>query len=61
MDNTEAIKAISITAQRFIAVCDVQKYVDYLRSLGVSDEQMKSFCYDYIIANSDLAEEEDDD
>lgn len=61
MDNTEAIKAISITAQRFIAVCDVQKYVDYLRSLGVSDEQMKSFCYDYIIANSDLAEEEGDD
>lgn len=61
MKNTEVLNTISVTAQRFIAACDVQKYVDYLRSLGVSDEQMRSFCYDYIIANSDLAEEEDDD
>lgn len=61
MRNTEAMRTISITAQRFIAACDVQKYVDYLRDLGVSDEHMKSFCSDYIIANSDLAEGEEDD
>lgn len=61
MKNTEALTTISVTAQRFISAGDAQKYVNYLRDLGVSDEQMKSFCSDYIIANSDLAEGEEDD
>ena len=38
MKNTVAMRTISITAQRFIAACDVQKYVNYLRDVGVSDE-----------------------
>jgi len=37
------------------------KYVNYLRDSGVSDKHMKSFCSNYIIADSDLAEGEDDD
>lgn len=60
MNNTDAVKTISVTAQRFISANHVQQYVDYLRDVGVSDAQIKSFCTDYVVANSDCQEGDDE-
>lgn len=59
MNERDTKNLISVTAQRFIAVNEVQKFVDYLRELEVSDKDLKQYCYEYIVVNSDLADEEE--
>lgn len=58
MNEWDTKNLISVTAQRFIAANEVQTFVDYLRELGVSDKDLKEYCYEYIIVNSDLVEED---
>lgn len=59
MNERDIKNLISVTAQRFIAANEVQKFVDYLRELEVSDKDLKQYCYEYIVVNSDLADEEE--
>lgn len=59
MNERDTKNLISVTAQRFIASNEVQKFVDYLRELEVSDKDLKQYCYEYIVVNSDLADEEE--
>lgn len=52
MDEKEKILTMLYTAQRFIAACDLQKYVDYLYDLNITDEDIKKYSSEYCIANT---------
>lgn len=56
MKNSEAVRVMAITAQRFLPVQDIQKYVDYLRDVGISDAQIRKYSGDYVFYNSNLGE-----
>ena len=52
MNENEKIETILKTAQRFISANDLNKYVNYLYDLGITDEDIRKYSSDYCVANT---------
>lgn len=48
------MRQAAIAAQRFIVASDADKYVNYLKEIGFTEEQLNTVCGDYIRGNANF-------
>lgn len=59
--DTKAVKTMIVQAQRFIPCNQLERYIETIKEMGVTEEQIRKFSSEYLLANTDRLPEEEDE
>ena len=59
--DSKAVKILIVQAQRFIPCNQLSQYVETVKEMGVSEEQIRKYSSDYLLANTNRLSDEEDE
>ncbi|NCB03807.1 MAG: hypothetical protein EOM67_16870 [Spirochaetia bacterium] len=59
--DSKAVKTMIVQAQRFIPCNQLSQYVETIKEMGVSEEQIRKYSSDYLLANTNRLSDEEDE